>query len=84
MKVEMKRTADAPWETVAGASCVQVDKNHYRVTLPTVAFVPVAGLDGMPLRIDGVEAQQVLGSQSTGGAITLEVLLPVQRFGGRS
>lgn len=81
MKVEIKRTAAAPWETVVGASCRQVDQNHYRVTLPTVAFVPVGELDGMPLRINGVEAQQVIGSNSVGGAITLEVLLPVRRFG---
>jgi hypothetical protein len=45
-----------------------------------MGFVPVGAFDGVPLRINGVEAKQVLGSQSTGGSLTVEVLLPVQRF----
>ncbi len=77
MRVEIMN--EGAWQHIEGASVFGMGRGAFSVTLPTTQLVLLDVFDGLPVRLDGVQALSVHHSRSESNAVTLIVNLPGRR-----
>lgn len=75
MSVEYLDPNTCQWIQLNNATVESLGSNRYLVTLAVLPWVHLTTLDGIPLRINGLESFRAWGTRRNGGNLVLDVLV---------